>query len=224
MIAAHLDSLLFFLLVAVAVLFQFLAKTAGKTGKDQSKRISTPTPRTPTPMRRAPAESDEDRIRKLLEALGQPPTSKPPPPVVPRTNIPPRPLAPVQPPISPFSQLRREKSHNREIITKEIPPPRPIGGAEKTVPSAFEVQERSFPIAPPAIFKAPAETHAGVTPTIAKAEERRTDLATLLASVSGLRDAMILREILGPPRGLRIQMDIDDGILRSNASSAHRVN
>ena len=219
MIAAHLDSLLFFLLVAVAVLFQFLAKTAGKTGKDQSKRISTPTPRTPTPMRRVPAESDEDRIRKLLEALGQPPTSKPPPPVVPRTNIPPRPLAPVQPPISPFSQLRREKSHKREIITKEIPPPRPIGGAEKTVPSAFEVQERSFPIAPPAIFKAPAETDVEVAPTIAKAAERRTDIATLLASASGLRDAMILREILGPPRGLRIQVDIDDRILQSNASS-----
>src|SRR5436853_6071525 len=135
MIAAHLDSLLFFLLVAAAVLFQFLAKTAGK---DQSKRISTPTPRTPTPMRRVPAESDEDRIRKLLEALGQPPTSKPPPPVVPRTDIPPRPLAPVQPPISPFSQLRREKSHKREIITKEIPPPRAIGGAEKMVPLAVE--------------------------------------------------------------------------------------
>ena len=73
MIAAHLDSLLFLLLVAVAVLFQFLAKTAAKTGKDQTKRTSTPIPRTPTPMRRAPTESDEDRIRKLLEALGQPP-------------------------------------------------------------------------------------------------------------------------------------------------------
>src|SRR6266403_4101471 len=104
MIAAHLDSLLFFLLVAVAVLFQFLAKTAGKPGKDQSKRISTPTPRTPTPMRRAPAESDEDRIRKFLEALGQPATSRPPPPVVPRTNIPPRPLAPVQPPRVPTAR------------------------------------------------------------------------------------------------------------------------
>jgi hypothetical protein len=203
MIAAHLDSLLFLLLIAVAVLFQFLAKTAGKTGKDQSKRTSTPTPRTPTQMRRTPAESDEDRIRKLLEALGQSPTSKPPPPVAPRTDIPPRPLAPVQPPISPFSQLRREKSRKREIITKEIPP-RPIGGAEKTVPPAFEGQERSFPIAPPAIFKAPAETDAEVAPTIAKAAERRTDIATLLASASGLRDAMILREIFGPPRGLRM--------------------
>jgi hypothetical protein len=202
MIAAHLDSLLFLLLVAVAVLFQFLAKTAGKTGRDQTK--STPTPRTPTPMRRAPTESDEDRIRKLLEALGQPPTSTPPPPVAPRTNIPHRPLAPVQPPMSPLSQLRREKSRKREITRKEIPPPRSVRGAEKMVPPAFEVQERSFPIAPRPIFKAPIETGAGATPTIAKAELRRTDIATLLASTSGLRDAMILREILGPPRGLRM--------------------
>ena len=204
MIAAHLDSLLFLLLIAVALLFQFLAKTAGKTGKDQTKTTSTPTPRTPTPMRRAPAESDENRIRKLLEALGQPPTSRPPPPVMPRTDTPLRPLAPVQPPISPFSQLRRERSRKREIITKEIPPSRTVSGAEKMVPPAYEVHEAPFPIAPQPIFKAPAKTYAGVTPTITKAEERRTDIATLLASTSGLRDAMILREILGPPRGLQM--------------------
>ncbi len=41
MIAAHLESLLFLLLVAVAVLFQFLAKAAGKTGKDQTSDIDT---------------------------------------------------------------------------------------------------------------------------------------------------------------------------------------
>ena len=202
MIAAHLDSLLFLLLVAVAVLFQFLAKAAGKTGKDQTK--STPIPRTPTPMRRAPTESDEDQIRKLLEALGQPPSSRPPPPVVPRTDIPPRPLAPVPPPISPFSQLRREKSRKRETIPKEIHPSRSVRGAEKMVLPTFEVHEGPLPIAPPPIFKAPAKTYAGVTPTIAKVEVRRTDIATLLASTSGLRGAMILREILGPPRGLRM--------------------
>jgi hypothetical protein len=203
MIAAHLDSLLFLLLVAVAVLFQFLAKAAGKTGKDQTKQTSTPIPRTPTPIRRAPTESDEDRIRKLLEALGQPPTSRPPPPVVPRTDIPLRPLAPVQPPNSPFSQLRRERSRKREIIPKEIPPPRTVRETKKMVPPAFEVQEGQLPIAPSPIFKAPAETYAGVTPTIAKAEGPRADVATLLASTSGLRGAIILREILGPPRGLR---------------------
>jgi hypothetical protein len=202
MIAAHLDSLLFFLLVAVAVLFQFLAKTAAKAGKDQSKR--TATPQTPTPLQRSPKESDEERIRKFLEALGQPPSSRPPPPVTPRTDIPPRPVAPVQPPISPFSQLRREKSRKREIIPKEIQVPQIVMETEKMVPSAFEVQEGQLPIAPPPIFKAPAETYAQVRPTIAKAEGLRTDVATLLASMSGLRGAVILREILGPPRGLRV--------------------
>ena len=210
MIAAHLESLLFFLLVAVAVLFQFLAKTAGKTGKDQTKRTSTPIPRTPTPMRREPTESDEDRIRKLLEALGQPPTSRPPPSVVPRTDIPPRPLAPVQPPKSPFSQLRREKPRKREATPKEIPPPRPVRGGEELAPPnitsapAFEVHEGPLPIASAPIFKAPAEAYAGGIRTIAKTEERTADIATLLASTSGLRDAIILREILGPPRGLRV--------------------
>jgi hypothetical protein len=201
MIAAHLDNLLFLLLVAVAVLFQFLAKMAAKSGKDQTK--GTATPRTPTPLQRSPKESDEDRIRKLLEALGQPPTSRPPPPVAPRTELPPRPVAPVQPPMSPLAQLRRDKRRKREIIPKEIPPPRPGTGAEKAVPSSFEVQEGELPIAPPPIFKAPAETYTGVTPAIAKAEGLRADVATLLASTSGLRGAIILREILGAPRGLR---------------------
>jgi hypothetical protein len=209
MIAAHLENLLFLLLVAVAALFQLLAKTAGKTSKDQTKRPSTPIPRTPTPMRRAPTESDEDRIRKLLEALGQPPTSRPPPPVVPRTDIQPHPLAPVRPPLSPLSQLRREKPRKREATPKEIPPPKPVRGGEELAPPnitrapAFAVHEGPLPIASAPIFKAPAEAYAGGIRTIAKTEERRADIAALLASTSGLRDAIILREILGPPRGLQ---------------------
>ena len=113
MIAVNFDNLLFLLLVAVAVLFQFLAKTAAKTGKDQTKR--TETPQTPTPTRRPPTESDEDRIRKLLEALGQPPTSRPPPPVAPRTDIPPRPVAPVQPPnVTTFTSKTRKVAQARD--------------------------------------------------------------------------------------------------------------
>src|SRR5439155_27129170 len=96
MFAAHFDNFLFLLLVVVGVLFQFLAKVAGKKSKDQTKQTSTP--RTPAPSQRAPTGSDEDRIRKLMEALGQPPTSRPPPPGVPRTEISPRPLPPVKPP------------------------------------------------------------------------------------------------------------------------------
>ena len=99
MIAFSLDNLLFFLLIAVAALFQLLSKTISKAKKsDSNETSSSPTPQTPRPIQRAPRESDADRIRKFLEALGQPPSSTPPSPVLPRTNIPPRPLAPVQPP------------------------------------------------------------------------------------------------------------------------------
>src|SRR3954467_6503599 len=99
MLAVSLDNLLFFLLIAAAALFQLLSKAITKAKKsDSNDTPSSPTPQTPRPIQRAPSESDADRIRKFLEALGQPPSSTPPSPVVPRTNVPPRPLAPVQPP------------------------------------------------------------------------------------------------------------------------------
>jgi hypothetical protein len=217
MIAAHLDNLLFLLLVAVAVLFQFLAKTAAKAKKDQTKRTSTS--RTPTPIQRDATESDEDRIRKLMEALGQPPTSRPPPPVVPRTDIPPRPLAPVQPPTvypPPPWKLTREEQRKRMVILGEDWQPRSKERAEKiserkmTDVPAFEIHEAPSLVAAP-IIKQQAEGYAA-TWTIAKTSEARIAIATLLASTSALRDAMILREILGPPRGLRSQMEFSDGI------------
>src|SRR4051794_20255409 len=99
MIAFSLDNLLFCLLIAVAALFQLLSKTISKAKKsDPNETSSSPPPQTPGPIRRAPRESDADRIRKFLEALGQPPSSTPPPPIVRRNDIPPRRLAPVQPP------------------------------------------------------------------------------------------------------------------------------
>jgi hypothetical protein len=60
----------------------------------------------------------------------------------------------------------------------------------------FDVHEGPSPIGQ-------APTVKTTTRAIAKIEEARTDIVTLLASKSGLRDAIILREILGPPRGLR---------------------
>jgi hypothetical protein len=98
------------------------------------------------------------------------------------------------------------------MIREEIPQrSRTVSTAEKIVLPAFEVQEGPFPIAPPPV-KAPSGAYAQGEQTIAKTKEPTADMATLLASTPGLRGAMILREILGPPRGLRMQMECSDGI------------
>ena len=77
--------------------------------------------------------------------------------------------------------------------------------AQRTVEAVFEVQERS----------AVAELQPIVTSATAQAVVRqpeiavsgdKIDIAALLSSTSALRNAIILREIFGPPRSLQ---DID---------------
>jgi hypothetical protein len=213
----HLDTLLFILLIAVAILFQLLSRVVTKTrqkGENSENETGGSTSETGTRplISRTPIESDEQRIRKFLEALGQPPTSRPPPPVVPRTDIPPRPLAPVKPPtahVPPPWKLTREERRKRMVILKEDVHPESARRAEKisvpkaTVAPAFEVYDGPVLAEPPPIVKTPVEAYAAATRPVSKGKESKTDIATLLASTTGLRDAIILREILGPPRGLQ---------------------
>src|SRR5213593_3449609 len=154
----HLDTLLFILLIAVAILFQLLTRVASKTRQagenpENEMRGSTSAPRTRPLISRAPVESDEQRIRKFLEALGQPPTSRPPPPVVPRTDIPVRPVAPVRP--SPIPTVRN-------ILTRKT---RQVFETPKTprAASSFEIHEAPPPLAPTDSIKSPVEAYAMAT-------------------------------------------------------------
>jgi len=202
MLAAHLDNLLFLLFIAIAIFFQILTRAAskGRRRPGDTRRISTSPSQMSRPLSGDADETDEERIRKFLEALGQPTTSKPPAPVRPRTDIPPRPVAPVRPPIAPFAELQRKIR-----LPRQIPPTRE---AKTFLPkvaeaSAFEVQQGQPPPEPLPVIKTAAEAYAFATQPIAKSPETRIDVAAFLGSTSGLRDAIILREIFGPPRSLQ---------------------
>jgi len=201
----HFDTPIFFLLVLVAMLFRWLTSAANKAAKknDESARGSTSTPRTTAPVPRAPADTDEDRIRKFLEALGQPPGSRPPPIVQPRADVPPRPVAPVQPPLSPFSipQGRLARKILPRGITKSAYQEKP-SVPPTAEPAVFQVREETATAPEPSPMVAiPVEAYVAVTQEPATLE--RKDINRLLKSSSGLRDAIILREILGPPRSLQ---------------------
>jgi len=198
----HFENLLFILLVAVAFLFQLLTRAAKKAGESSSEtdRRSTPPLPAPPPVHRAAMQTDEERIRKFLEALGQPTTAIPPPPVVPRTDIPPRPLAPVQPPSGPLSSLRkviREASRKRTIILHESPVGTPGEWLrEESVLASTETGTQPTKILSQQTAELPIAASARPTAT-------NLEITTLLSSAAGLRNAIILREIFGPPRSLQ---------------------
>ena len=190
----HFETLLFILLIAMAALLRLLATKAGEAKKrpQKSDQRSRTTPQVSKPIRRAAVESDEERVRRFLEALGQPPTSKPPPPIVPRTDVPPRPLAPVQPPIPTVRNVVTRRK--RQIVEPtKFPSPAPISEGPEAPP----------PRELPASVRSAVEAYSIDTEPKTKAARTGTDIATLLRSAAGLRNAIVLREIFGPPRSLQ---------------------
>src|SRR4051812_48523143 len=156
-----------------------------------------PAPPPADPIPRSNPQTEEERIRRFLDALGQPRGAQPPPPVARRTTVP-RPVAQVPPLVrSPLPPL------------KTVPPP---------LPSGFEPIQRPPPMAEEAKpqFLAPrpaTEPRFEIRP-LGESEDQprradkvaRPDLSSFagrLKTAQSLRDAIVLREILGPPRSLQ---------------------
>jgi hypothetical protein len=217
MLAVHLENLLFLLLLVIAGLFQLLGRAARRTSSDDhTKSAPKPRPAAPRPIPRAPIESDQERIRKFLEALGQPPASPPPSPVAPRPTyrkplVLPR-VRPMGSPLPPLVTRPPDISHESQIPVETVAPAlqqREIRGA-LTEP-LFQVHEVKAPSESPAVGSAAAPSETRTQPQITAPQS--VNVETLLKSTLGLRGAMIVREILGPPRGLRMQTEFRDAIL-----------
>jgi hypothetical protein len=107
-------------------------------------------------------------------------------------------------------RLPRERAEKPDISQREIAPTEQPGRLQQTilppvtapVAATFEVQA-AFPVEPqqPSV-KTAAESDAA-SEVVAKRAGAKRDIATLLASKSSLREAILIREILGPPRGLQ---------------------
>lgn len=134
--------------------------------------------------------SEEERIRRFLEALGQPPGTAPPPKVAPKRRVEPTifpklpPLTTVPPPLPPA----------RDPVA-QAPPPLPM--AERIFTPAL-VQETGFEVRD-VVMQTSSEPSHYSRPGVAEP----SSLRSRLASPQGLRDAIILREIFGPPRSLQ---------------------
>ena len=138
-------------------------------------------PEQPIP-RGGETQTEEERIRRFLEALGQPPGSAPPK-VATRRRVDPR----MSPPLPGLTT---------------VPPP---------LPPALPVAAARLTSAPARIFK-PAiaqesgfEVHDLAKPAPEDVRPRwgRAGFGFPLNSTQSLRDAIVLREIFGPPRSLQ---------------------
>jgi len=74
-----------------------------------------------------------------------------------------------------------------------------------SIAPAFEVHEGALAVEleQATIGKTPVGADTAAARPIAKEPDFKIDIATLLGSKSGLREAIILREIFGPPRSLQ---------------------
>lgn len=200
---------------------------------DSAPQRPAPNPRRTEPQRQqrpAPTrDPQEEQVRKFLEALGLPPDAEPPPPVRPaqqaRTETPPP--VPVERPTPPIAAPRPVA---RPPVST---PPRRTAAESRRQPPPVPRPERKAPPPIPTVSPAPAEQPVPATVSTdeellllelkrreAEAYTRnlkreigqkkgtesasfKKSLRARLRSPEGTREAIVLRELLATPPGLR---------------------
>jgi len=195
----------------VLLLFLVFAFISWLSGKLNPANKKTP-PGAPQPQpgpRRAPADSEEERMRRFMEALGIPQDSSPPPPARPKAAIPPVPPIVARPPVPAWPQPRRPRAApapplpsapSRRPPVQEPAPALPVAQIELPALAVPAVAE--FETVTSTIAAIPGEKPALLQPLPAGATLSAV-IRQALATPQQLRSALVLREILGPPLGLQ---------------------
>jgi hypothetical protein len=135
-------------------------------------------------------QSEEERIRKFLEALGHPKGTTPPPKVTPR----PRRVNPtIFSPLPPLKTAPPPLPEPPRVIPA-MPPPLP----EYSATPLATVTERDFEVREVA-----RQTSSEPAPEVRRAAGGPLAALIKLGTPQDLRTAIVLREIFGPPRSLQ---------------------
>jgi hypothetical protein len=187
-----LDHPVILIIVIAAALLRWLWQKSQAENQDSER----PTvPGEPIP-RASETQTEEERIRRFLEALGQPATSTPPRKVTPKRQI-----------VETFKRLSEPMLPPLVTVPPPLPslptstvtpPPIPPSQMEETVFTPAMVQEVGFEVR-----DLGAQTSSDLIPGAYRTAAEQQSLSMKLRSPPGLRDAIVLREIFGPPRSLQ---------------------
>lgn len=174
------------LIIAAITLVRWLIQKGKEAGSSPQLPSPPPTPNRPIE-RGSETQTEEERVRKFLEALGQP-AGTTPPKVTPRKR-------PVQPQIFPrLPRLKTAPPPLPEAPTTQVtaPPPLPVELAGQWSGAA--------PAADFQVHDVPRQTSSEPAPQTRRAS---TAARLKLGTSQDLRSAIVLREIFGPPRSLQ---------------------
>ena len=228
-----MEQILFLVLLAIVGLIRWISSAAEeRRNREAEKRTGTPAPN--TPIQRAPAETEEERIRRFMEALGVP--TAPPPPQSQQQHAPPPPPPPRKEaprptrktlPVDPFPSPRGGLPIPPVVAAPAPPPmaqpppplvpPRPSPTpAPPPLPTRETTVLPGLPVARRAADFEVRDIEAGYEDVWRTAPEGRkkpaaadaaaampATLAARLRNKEALRDAIILREVFGPPRSMQ---------------------
>jgi hypothetical protein len=185
------DTLIFLVLAGLALIFKWLTSQSSS----DSEKPGPPPPDEQARPPRPPPESEEERVRRFLEALGMPQGTQPPPPVQRR-----RVVTPAAPPGQKPRVRRSWVQPLPPLVTRPEDTPPPLPPLTTIAPASMTVEEVPPPIevARPAPRPGPAIRQPAPRPAA-----QIISLGKMLRSPGSVRRAIVLREVLGPPRGLQ---------------------
>ena len=224
-----MDNLPVIILVGLFALGKWLLTNAGKSTSENGgvqPPNAGPPPQRP---RTQPSETDEERMRRFMEALGLPAQATPPAKVEPRPAQPPPPLPQIQKsapePLTPAQKRFKERPARRSEgrparradhkgIAPELAPMIPmdpiakVASVSETAPSMEVTSIPSINFGSPVEDAEDAVSAAGNVDRLQSAEPTqrgRTAFRGQLRGSAALRKALVMREILGPPKALQSQ-------------------